>query len=184
MYHGLELADIDPHSDRNISPRIGCFASWNNTLSKLTRQIAKDYADDRPIRLCPLASHQRNIPIAPDLQDLSLGEVKEKYNKSGSQLQFWLDDTVPAPDTILLFLKRFNAEAETLSGFRCIRINWNKKINELSEIICPAMNWPTDTEILYFEVGQPLMIYIYIYLQAFSKLFTSLILTFISQIGV
>lgn len=174
--------EVDPSAPRYYRT----LRSW--TLQELVNRIAEDINEDpRKVRLWLMVNRQ-NKTIRPDtpMMDTRI-TVEESYTKAASHhnslLRVWVEvaeevtpegdaiwptyqgqsnGMVVKNDLILLFLKHFDAEAQTLHGVGHVYINKEKKVEELIPLICKRMGWgekvPGDDKIQLWEEIKPTMI--------------------------
>jgi ubiquitin carboxyl-terminal hydrolase 7 len=157
-----------------------------------THQIVSKIADDigvpaKQVRLWVMVNRQ-NKTIRPDTPVMDLrpsveetfqraaiqrdpslrvwAEVAEEVNAEGEPVwptyQGQLNGVVVKNDLILLFLKCFDAEAQTLRGIGHVYISKEKKVEELVPTILKKMGWgeklPSDEKILLWEVRNVLFV--------------------------
>ncbi|KAG5440833.1 hypothetical protein PCK2_000132, partial [Pneumocystis canis] len=97
--------------------------------------------------------------MLPRRGDLLLYMESCPVTSEGGLLEAWdsLDGT-GSSTRILIFLKYFDIEKQTLQGISRIYINRHDKISVLISIICSLMNWPLTTSIQLYEEIKPSMI--------------------------
>jgi len=152
------------------------------TMQELVNQIAADIGQDpRHVRLWIMVNRQ-NKTIRPDQPVMDLRPtVEETYNRAAAHrdqaLRVWVEvaeevnaegaavwptyapglanGAVVKNDLILLFLKRFDADAQELRGVGHVYMSKEKKVEELIPIIMKKMGWDklsSDERIQLWEV--------------------------------
>lgn len=158
------------------------------TMEEVRARIAQDIGEDpRRLRLWTMVNRQ-NKTIRPDLPVMDLRptleeafnrattqremcfrffvEVAEEVNADGEAVwptyQSQNNGVVVKNDLILLFLKCFDAEAQTLRGVGHVYISKEKKVEDLVPLILQKMGWgeklPSDEKIMLWEEIKPSMI--------------------------
>lgn len=188
QHGGTDLANFDANFEQDATAPKSYRTLRSSTLQDLVDRIAGDIqVDPKRVRLWLMVNRQ-NKTIRPDtpMMDMRL-TVEESYNKSASHnnniLRVWVEvaeevtaegdavwptyqsqtnGMVVKNDLILLFLKHFDAEAQTLHGVGHVYINKEKKIEDLVPSICKKMGWgeklPGDDKIMLWEEIKPTMI--------------------------
>lgn len=89
-----------------------------------------------------------------------------KYGNKGQLFRLWAEVAPPveglpadwsqAPLTIgshiVIFLKLFDIEAQTLRGINHVYMKKNDKVGDLIPVILAEMNWPANTSLKLYEV--------------------------------
>jgi len=98
--------------------------------------------------------------VVKDL-DMTVEEVYNRFGTKGNPFRLWMEVGYPSEDgtlhwpdsnnSILVFLKHFDAPAQTLTGIGSVYVRKNQKVAELAPVILEKMNWPLGTEFLLFE---------------------------------
>lgn len=171
--------DEDPAAARSYKLLKKC------TIAELINLIAEDCgADSRRIRLWCMVNRQ-NKTTRPDVPIMDLDQtVEEAHIKSaGSKtqdLRLWAENAeyvdskghavwpshqvakeMSAPiksDEIVIFLKWFNVDNQSLSGCGHIYISNQRRVEELVPIILKRMGWPEDTKLKLYEVSLDLFL--------------------------
>lgn len=181
-YGGTDLCTFDPNQETDeASPRTYRIRRAM-TMEEFTGQIAGDMGlEARHIRLWLMVNRQ-NKTIRPDQPIMDLRPtVEEAYSRSAahrdSSLRIWVEvaeslnaDGEPIwpsyqsqsngvlvkNDTILLFLKHFDSEKQTLRGIGHVYIGKEKRVEDLVPYILGKMAWgeklPADDKLLLWEV--------------------------------
>lgn len=189
-YGGTDLTvfdakhDVDPSAARHYRLLKKC------TVQQLVEKVAEDTGTDpKRLRLWCMVNRQ-NKTVRPDLPIIETGlSIEEAHQKlagtKSPELRLWAElaedvtpegdaiwpsyqflpnGTAPKTDLIVLFLKFFDIEQQTLSGVGHIYISREKKVEELVPVILKKMNWPDKTpsgeklQLKLFEEIKPNMI--------------------------
>ncbi|KAI8304182.1 ubiquitin carboxyl-terminal hydrolase [Colletotrichum asianum] len=185
---GTDLTSFEPdQAETDAAPR-SYRVLRQSAMEELVATIAKDIDEDpRKIRLWIMVNRQ-NKTIRPDQpimdlrptveetfqraaahRDQSLrvwAEVAEETTPEGEAIwptyQSQLNGVVVKNDLILLFLKHFDVEEQSLNGIGHVYISKEKKVEELVPIIMKKMGWgdklPSDEKISLWEEIKPTMI--------------------------
>lgn len=188
QHGGTDLANFETAPEQDPSAPRHYRTLRTATLQDLVKRISTDMGvDPRRVRLWLMVNRQ-NKTTRPDtpMMDTRL-TVEESYNKSASHnnniLRVWVEvaeevtaegdavwptyqsqtnGMVVKNDLIVLFLKHFDAEAQTLHGIGHIYINKEKKVEDLVPFICKKMGWgeklPGEDKIILWEEIKPTMI--------------------------
>ena len=155
----------------------------STTIQQVVARVAADIGQDpKRVRLWIMVNRQ-NKTIRPDQpimdtrptidethsraaahRDQALRvwvEVAEEVNSQGEAIwptyQSQANGVVVKNDLILIFLKRFDVEAQLLSGVGHVYISREKKVEELVPHILRKMGWgdklPSDEKLVIWEVG-------------------------------
>lgn len=185
---GTDLAAFDGNPETDPAAPKFYRTLRSSTLQDLTNRIAEDIDEDpRRVRLWMMVNRQ-NKTTRPDQPLLDMrATVEESYNKSTTHhnnvLRVWVEvaeevnaegeaiwptyqsqsnGIIVKNDLILLFLKHFDAEAQTLHGLGHVYVNKEKKVEELVPLICKKMSWgeklPGDDKVMLWEEIKPNMI--------------------------
>lgn len=153
------------------------------TMQEVVAEIAADIGQDpRSVRVWIMVNRQ-NKTIRPDQPVMDLRPtVEETYNRAAAHrdqaLRLWVEvaeevnsdgdavwptyqgqsnGVIVKNDLILLFLKWFDLESQTLKGVGHLYISKEKKVEELVPIIMKRMGWgeklPSDEKIQLWEVS-------------------------------
>lgn len=182
-YGGADLCvfesnpELDPAAPKQYRVR------RNMTMEDFAKQVAADMGQDpRRLRLWLMVNRQ-NKTIRPDQPIMDLRPtVEESWARSSSQrdtsLRVWveiaeevnsegeavwpsyqgqLNGAGVKNESIMLLLKHFDAENQTLNGVGHVYVNKDKKVEEVVPSILKKMGWgeklPADQKLLLWEVG-------------------------------
>jgi ubiquitin carboxyl-terminal hydrolase 7 len=149
-----------------------------STVKELMEKVGADTnVDPKKIRFWAMVNRQ-NKTIRPDapITDIN-ATVEDTYQRLGgskaAELRLWAEvaesvnsdgDAIwpatptqtngngPKTDLIVLFLKWFDVESQSLSGAGHIYISREKKVEDLVPVILKKMGWPDKTQLRLFEV--------------------------------
>lgn len=147
----------------------------STTLADFNRMVATDLnVDPDLVRPWGLVGRQNNT-VRPDVPMIWPGiTIEEACHKLQAKTPFriwveiakrnadgqpdWIDaqaitNTQSPNKPILLFLKHFDAEKQTLFGQGHVYIGKHKKISELGPIILERMKWPAGINLRLYEVS-------------------------------
>ncbi|UQC82690.1 ubiquitin carboxyl-terminal hydrolase [Colletotrichum lupini] len=185
---GTDLTSFDAdQADGDAAPR-SYRVLRASTMEDLVGTIAADLEQDpRKVRLWVMVNRQ-NKTIRPDQPIMDLRPtVEEAFQRAAAHrdqfLRVWaevaeettpegeavwptyqgqLNGVVVKNDLILIFLKHFDVEAQSLYGIGHVYISKEKKVEELVPIIMKKMGWgeklPGDEKISLWEEIKPTMI--------------------------
>ena len=177
-YEGLDLAcwDADPTLDPAAPKQYRVLRA--STVQQLIETVAMDMgANPAHVRLWVMVNRQ-NKTVRPDqpLTELEM-TVDEAYTKKGTKaasFRLWAEKAkvleagkpvwpimqqAPNNNTpILLFVKYFDVEAQTLKGVGHVYIRKNSKVMEVAPSILEIMGWQAGVDIKLYEEIKPSMI--------------------------
>ena len=173
-YGGVDLTAWDQASSKYFR------VLRKSTLQQLAEKVGEGLkSDPKRIRFWNMVNRQ-NKTNRPDLptNDLNMtvesvqqkaiasknaelrlwAEVAEEVDENGSPI--WpahqpgktQSGPVSRSDIIVVFLKHFDVERQTLSGAGHIYIKREKKVEDLGHTIIEKMRWPKETQLKLFEV--------------------------------
>lgn len=179
---GTDLTVFDAQPDQDpAAPRFYRLLRTAN-MQDLVNQVAGDIGQD-PKRVRPwIMVNRQNKTIRPDQPVMDLRPtIEETYNRAAAHrdqaLRVWVEvaeevneegeaiwptyqgqsaGVIVKNDLILLFLKWFDIESQTLRGVGHVYISKEKKVEDLVPIIMKRMKWgdklPSDERIQLWEV--------------------------------
>ncbi|KAK9471279.1 uncharacterized protein V1510DRAFT_420556 [Dipodascopsis tothii] len=184
-YQGFDLApwtdDAHVLEDYPVESRPLSFRVLKtSTLADLRQQVSKelDIANPASIRFWIMVGRQ-NKTIRPDIpieeNDFkTLEEIRERMSSKNADLRLWMEQAPVDPATgepqpwqtdgnaaaskIVVFLKHFDAVAQTLKGVGHVVVGKTDKVWNLSHTINAMMGWPEGTPIKLYEEIKPAMI--------------------------
>lgn len=163
-HHGFDLTSVDLPAGDPALPK------WYRTLrTKKVSEFAQELADEHglqadSIRFWVMVNRQ-NKTTRPDQvirdPEMTVDEAINKFGSKGNSFRLWVEvaspgsDEQPSPwpdsDAVLVFLKHFDVEAQTLTGVGSVYVRKNQKVGELAPTILTRMDWPAGTEFMLFE---------------------------------
>lgn len=189
-YSGTDMCKFDASDEEDPSAPKSYRLRRNMTIEEFIKQIAEENGQDPARMRLWLMVNRQNKTIRPDqpIMDLS-PTIEEIYAKSAAHrdayLRLWLEvasdvDANGAPvwpsfqpatetspdvpskeDQILLLLKYFDIEQQTMRGVGHAYLAKDKKIEDLIPSIRKAMSWgdsPTNEQLMLWEEIKPNMI--------------------------
>lgn len=175
-HEGFDLAPWDDtDGEPAASPRIYKVLKAN-PFRDLVKQVATDLGEpeDR-VRLWSMVNRQ-NKTVRPDqpIADLEMS-IEDAFSKYGNKGQFFRLWAEVAPQTeglppnwssaplsqgthIVIFLKLFDPETQTLRGINHVYMKKNDKVADLAPLILTEMNWTPNTGLKLYEEIKPSMI--------------------------
>ena len=165
-YQGFDLTAWDVESTGDSVPKVHRVLR-SSTLGDFTNTLAEEmHLPAEQIRLWIMVNRQ-NKTIRPDqpITDLKMS-IDEAYNKFGSRdksFRLWVEKASQIEDgkpvwpeeltqpigsnnntSILVFLKYFNAEAQSLKGVGHIYCKKLSKVADMVPLMMQQMGWPSD----------------------------------------
>ena len=166
-YSGTDLTQFEQKHEQNpAAPRVYRILR-KTTIPQLIETIAKDTGSDpKMLRLWGMVNRQNktarpDIPIAESI--VTVDEAQHKMFGNKQDLRLWAEraedvDAEGEPiwlthqsvsngvsaksDTIVLFLKYFDVEKQSLFGAGHIYISREKKVEDIVPVIMKKMRWP------------------------------------------
>lgn len=151
------------------------------TVGEFTELVAEDL-DVQPELCRPWAMvNRQNGTVRPDqpilFPNMAVEEAAVKYGTKTAPFRIWIEQTSETDEEgkpvwgdaqvglhgqannrpILLFLKHFDTEAQTLLGVRHFYAAWHDKIVDISPTILKIMGWPAGTPFKLYEVRDHLL---------------------------
>lgn len=171
-HQGFDLAPWDAEPGSPAAPKIHRILR-TTTVGDFSRIVAEEQGKEaHQVRLWVMVNRQ-NKTIRPDqpLMDLEM-TVEEAHNKFGTRhiaFRLWLEvaetiedgkavwpDMQPQPNNntlILVFMKHFDPESQTLKGAGHLYIRRHSKVSDLITLIQQLMGWPQGTQVGLYEVS-------------------------------
>ena len=177
QFQGLDLAvwDTDPAEDPS-APRHYRLLK-NLSIKEFTRRIAKDTNQDPEcLRLWVMVNRQ-NKTVRPDRPlydlDMTIEDAFARYGTRPAGFRVWAESTEKMEDGkavwpdetpqinrnyILLLLKYFDAEKQTLKGAGHIYVKKQERVQDLATPILQLMGWSSNVALKLYEVSSPILI--------------------------
>ncbi len=170
-HQGFDLATWDTGLDSAAAPKSYRLLK-TTTIAECVKILANDIGKDPSrIRLWVMVNRQ-NKTVRPDQPlvetDMTLDEAYNKYGTKNSTFRVWAevgetveDDKPMWPDPqlqmnsnspILIFLKHFDAETQTLLGVGHVYIRRQERVQDLAAPILQLMGWQPGTTLKLYEV--------------------------------
>ncbi|RAL09179.1 ubiquitin-specific protease UBP15 [Aspergillus homomorphus CBS 101889] len=162
-HHGFDLTSNDLPADDPALP-----TQYKVLRAKKVGEFAEQLAEERGlnpthVRFWVMVNRQnkttRPDQVIPDPK-MTLEEAYNRFSTKGNPFKVFMevgkpsaDGTVTWPDkeSILVFLKQFDAPTQTLSGVGPVYVRKTQKVNELAPVILERMGWPVGTEFMLYE---------------------------------
>ncbi|KAL4929658.1 ubiquitin-specific protease UBP15 [Aspergillus undulatus] len=163
-HNGFDLTSIEPPTEPAALPK-------QYRIPKVTKvsEFAEKVAEEKgvnplQIRFWVMVNRQ-NKTMRPDQvikdPEMTVEEAYSRYGTKGNPFRVWLevgegsaDGTVSWPDSansVLVFLKHFDAAKQTLNGVGAVYVRKNQKVADIAPVILEKMNWPVGTEFILYE---------------------------------
>ncbi|KAL3445864.1 hypothetical protein BJX65DRAFT_280503 [Aspergillus insuetus] len=163
-HNGFDLTSFDQSTAEAALPK-------QYRILKTTKvcEFAEKIAEERNInphqfRFWVMVNRQ-NKTMRPDQvikdSEMTVEEAYSRYGTKGNPFRVWLevgqaspDGTVSWPDgngSVLVFLKHFDVQRQTLAGVRAVYVRKTQKVADLAPTILEVMNWPAGTEFILYE---------------------------------
>ena len=175
-YQGFDLTNWDPDPKSSTTP-----ASYRMLRTSTIKDFCKTVAEDKElpaeqVRLWGMVNRQ-NKTVRPDQPlvepDMTVDEAFTKYGSRDRCFRLWLEVAQDSEDgqaiwpdmqpqmsnniPILVFLKYFNVEAQTLKGVGHLYVKKHSKVSDMVPMILQMMGWspqssPSSPSIALYEV--------------------------------
>lgn len=189
QHGGTDLTNFDPTLDQDpAAPKLYRLLR-TATMQEVVNRIAADLEQDpKRVRLWIMVNRQ-NKTIRPDQPIMDLRPtVEETYARAAAHrdqaLRVWVEvaeevngegaavwpsypglpnGVMMKNDLILLFLKWFDVESQSLRGIGHVYVSKEKKVEDLVPIIMKKMGWgdklPSDEKMQLWEVSDDCLVY-------------------------
>lgn len=170
-HQGFDLAQLDEHTLSLVD--VPCLkVRKKDVFADVKEQIAKEYnAPSSSFRVWALVNRQ-NKTIRPDLVipddvRMTIEQVREQYASRSQELRLFIEFDVSAlsPEVlqrdnkwIMIFLKRFVAQDQTLTGFARVYVLESDPVGSLVPVINELLQRPASTSVKLYEEVKPTMI--------------------------
>lgn len=163
-HHGFDLTSMELPAEDPALPK-----QYRILRTKKVSEFAQEIAEERElkpeaIRFWVMVNRQ-NKTTRPDQvirdSEITVEEAYNKFGTKGNYFRLWMEvaplgaDGQPSPwpdsDSVLIFLKNFDAMAQTLTGIGSLYVRKIQKVSELAPTILARMNWPAGTEFILYE---------------------------------
>ncbi|KAF3893645.1 Ubiquitin carboxyl-terminal hydrolase [Trichophyton interdigitale] len=168
-HHGLDIVPKLPTDDKSASSLSYSHLQENVLVQELVSAVTQALnIPGKAIRIWPMITRQNGTlrPIGPPLDPgAAMGDVrKTHYPRLPCEFQLWVESDGclygdrNGPDSSLVFLKHFDVIKQAVTGFSSIYVKPDDKPDDLSPMICRAMEWEPNTPISYYEEIKPTLI--------------------------
>ncbi|OJJ32980.1 hypothetical protein ASPWEDRAFT_43017 [Aspergillus wentii DTO 134E9] len=163
-HHGFDLTSFElPAGDPALAKQYRILRAQK--VGEFAEQLAEEKGlQGSQIRFWVMVNRQ-NKTTRPDQvikdPEMTVEEAYSRFGTKGNAFRVWMevgelsaDGTVSWPDSnnsVLIFLKHFDAAAQTLTGVGPVYVRKNQKVADLAPTILEKMNWPAGTEFMLFE---------------------------------
>ncbi|PYH96113.1 ubiquitin C-terminal hydrolase [Aspergillus ellipticus CBS 707.79] len=162
-HHGFDLTSVDLPAEDPAVPK-----QYKTLRAKKVGEFAQELAEEKgldpeQVRFWVMVNRQ-NKTTRPDQvikdRDMTVEEAYNRYGTKGNPFKVWMevgqpsaDGTVSWPDSnsVLVFLKHFDAPSQTLTGVGAVYVRKTQKVADLAPIILEKMGWAAGTEFMLFE---------------------------------
>ncbi|KAL2863310.1 ubiquitin-specific protease UBP15 [Aspergillus lucknowensis] len=163
-HNGFDLTSFDQSTDEAALPKPYRILRTTK-VSDFAEMVAEERdINPRQLRFWVMVNRQ-NKTMRPDQvikdPEMTVEEAYSRYGTKGNPFRVWLeigqpssDGTVSWPDStqsVLVFLKHFDVQKQTLTGVRAVYVRKNSKVAELAPTILETMAWPAGTEFVLYE---------------------------------
>lgn len=174
QYQGFDIIPWKTDAAIESSPK--AYRALKATpIGDFVREAASDLGMDPDMTRAWLVVNRQNGTARPDTpvkeKDLTIEETTNKIGTRVAFLRLWLEETkekdeqgqplfedstcelsnTPNDRPILLFVKHFDAEAQTLLGSGAFYAALSDKVQDLSTSILKLLDWPAGTNFKMFE---------------------------------
>lgn len=163
-HHGFDLTSNDlPASDPAVPTQYKALRAQK--VGEFAEQLAEERGlNPSHIRFWVMVNRQnkttRPDQVIPDPK-MTLEDAYNRFSTKGNPFKVYMevgkpsaDGTVAWPDgkeSILVFLKHFDAPSQTLTGVGPVYVRRTQKVSELAPVILERMGWPAGTEFMLYE---------------------------------
>lgn len=163
-HHGFDLTSNELPAEDPALPTV-----YRVLRTKKVSEFAEQMAEEKglnasKIRFWVMVNRQ-NKTARPDQvikdQDMTVEDAYNRFGTKGNAFRVWMEVGEPSPDetaswpdgnnSVLIFLKHFDAVTQELTGVDSAYVRKNQKVSELAPIILDKMKWPAGTEFMLFE---------------------------------
>ena len=175
-HQGFDIAPFKSDTESAARPKV--YRTLRaKSLADFLQTVAEDLGTERDL-LRPWAMiNRQNGTTRPEsaitMLDMSVEEVSAKYGSKMTVLKLWVEKAQkrdeagaavfgdqpvqarcqPPNRPLMLFLKHFDAKAQTLYGVGNVYAAYHDRVQDVAALVCTAMDWPAGTSIRLNEVG-------------------------------
>ena len=166
-YQGFDIVQWNAEPNTPQAPRSYKLLK-TTTLQDLTQLIAEDMQISPDLCRPWVMVNRQNGTVRPDqpllFPTMTVEEASQKYSTKNSTFRIWLETTeldgegkpkwgdVTAPidgqqnnRQIVLFLKHYDPDKQSLYGIGHVYIGWQQKVADLAPLILEMMDWPSNS---------------------------------------
>ncbi|CAL00824.1 uncharacterized protein An09g05480 [Aspergillus niger] len=162
-HHGFDLTSADlPATDPAVPKQYRILRA--KKVGEFAQQLAEEKGlNPEQVRFWVMVNRQ-NKTTRPDQvikdQDMTVEEAYNRYGTKGNPFKVWMEVGQPSADgsiswpdsnSVLVFLKHFDAPSQTIAGVGAVYVRKTQKVADLAPIILEKMGWPAGTEFMLFE---------------------------------
>ncbi|PWY79654.1 ubiquitin C-terminal hydrolase [Aspergillus heteromorphus CBS 117.55] len=162
-HHGFDLTSAElPVDDAAVPKQHKILRAMK--VGEFAQQLAEEKGlNPEQVRFWVMVNRQ-NKTTRPDQvikdRDMTVEEAYNRYGTKGNPFKVWMevgqpsaDGTVSWPDnnSLLVFLKHFDAPSQTLTGVGPVYVRKTQKVADLAPVILEKMGWPAGTEFMLYE---------------------------------
>ena len=166
-YQGFDIVQWNAASETLQAPRSYKILK-STTLQDLTQLVAEDMQVNPDLCRPWVMVNRQNGTVRPDqplmFPTMTVEEASQKYSTKNSTFRIWMettkldedgkpkwgDVTVPIDGQqnnrqIILFLKHYDPDKQSLHGIGHVYIGWQQKVADLAPLILEMMDWPSNS---------------------------------------
>ena len=166
-YQGFDIVQWNAEAGTPAAPRSYKLLK-TATLQELTQLIADDLQISPDLCRPWVMVNRQNGTIRPDqpltFPTMTVEEASQKFSTKNSHFRIWIEtvepdeegkpkwgDATPPVDgqqanrQIILFLKHYDPEKQSLHGVGHVYMGWQQKVADLAPIILDLMGWQTNS---------------------------------------
>ncbi|KAF8460666.1 hypothetical protein BDZ91DRAFT_738896 [Kalaharituber pfeilii] len=175
-HEGFDLAAWDDTDGEPAASPRAYKVLKNDPFGKLVARVANDMNETpERVRLWSMVNRQ-NKTVRPDQPildlDMTVEDACTKFGNKGPYFRLWAEVAPPVDGMpgnwsqaplnsgthIVIFLKLFDPETQTLRGINHVYMKKNDKVSDLAPVIMSEMGWPSSTPLKLYEEIKPSMI--------------------------
>ncbi|KAJ5104666.1 hypothetical protein NUU61_002013 [Penicillium alfredii] len=163
-HHGFDLTSMELPAEDPALPK-----QYRILRTKKVSEFAQEIAEERELRPEAIRFwvmvNRQNKTTRPDQvirdPEITVEEAYNKFGTKGNYFRLWMEvaslgadgqpSAWPDSDSVLIFLKNFDAVAQTLTGVGSLYVHKIQKVSELAPTILARMNWPAGAEFILYE---------------------------------
>ncbi|KAF2235914.1 ubiquitin carboxyl-terminal hydrolase 21 [Viridothelium virens] len=166
-YQGFDIVQWNAEPNTPPAPK-SYKVLKTTTLQAMTQLAAKEIQADPEVCRPWVMVNRQNGTVRPDqplmFPTMTVEEAAQKYSTKNSTFRIFMEttdlddegkpkwgDVVPSADgqpnsrQIILFLKHYDPEKQSLYGVGHVYIGWQQKVSDLAPMILDLMGWPSNS---------------------------------------